>query len=356
VEFPVDNVERWAGELAYDRLADSLLLARDGCPTDRPFCSEIRALFAPPANVAPAAAVFCIDHVPTICLVEQATLLDDPKQRRNQIRRLCERLWNQNLARAVLVAGPTSFEAWSVDNPKAQREIILERDINAIDDWSVSGLLSGNVLEGRNSWFDPHKRLDKKLLDNITALIKGLSSDRIRPALARELIANVIFVAYLEDREIVSDEYRLTRGVRPIYDLMGERDRRGLEALFDQLRDDFNGDFLQPTSSGSQAWRWIPNAAFSLLHQFLARTVLRSGQTDFWRYDFSQIPIELVSGIYETFLASKDGDERGEEEPAGSKHSASGWGWMQSIGVSRLVANFLRSIFSAAILTRTPAD
>lgn len=40
--------------------------------------------------------------------------------------------------------------------------------------------------------------------------------------------------------------------------------------------------------------------------KFLDRTTLRTGQASFWRYDFSQIPIELIASIYETFLASKD--------------------------------------------------
>lgn len=51
-----------------------------------------------------ASAVLCIDRVPTVCLVDPARLAGSDQTQADQIRRFCERLWNQNLARIVLIA------------------------------------------------------------------------------------------------------------------------------------------------------------------------------------------------------------------------------------------------------------
>ena len=303
------EVERWAEELGYSRVAGALLRGTDQCPTDHPFASEIKSILEPADELPPAAAVFCIDSVPTVCLVDQASLATDSNRRREQMQQLRERLWNQNLARAVLVAGGDHFEAWSVDNPKVRREVVTESDSEKIVAWSVGGLTSDDVLKQRNDWFDPRKRVDKVLLDNITLLIASLRGDLSMP-MACELIAKVIFVAYLEDRGIVSEDYRRDRGVHDIYYLLSHLDATGIVNPFDQLRQDFNGDFLKPAFASGRDWHEISETAFIRLSAFLSRTVMRLGQRDFWRYDFGHIPIELISGIYETFLASKEDDAK----------------------------------------------
>lgn len=303
------EVGRWIGQLGYDLVAGGLITRADGWQSDAPFASELQAIFRPADGGPAVEAVFCVDRVPTVCLIEQAALASVETRRHEQIKDLCERLWNQNLARAVLVVSENSIEAWSVDNPRAEQEQIEVGEQAKWSAWSAKGLLSGEVLKQHKDWFDPKQRVDKVLLDNITVLIERLSSSGMKPAAAREVIAKVIFVAYLEDRQIVSDDYRRDRKVRPLYDLLVERDVSGLERLFAQLKEDFNGDFLKPNSKTGRTWHDVPNSAFDDLRHFLARTTLRSDQRDFWRYDFSQIPIELIAGIYEVFLASKANDK-----------------------------------------------
>ena len=90
-----------------------------------------------------------------------------------------------------------------------------------------------------------------------------------------------------------------------LIELLKNGDADGLERLFGQLQKDFNGDFLASDGREEGLWRGLPSTSFDDLHQFLQRTVLRSGQSDFWRYNFAQIPIELIAGIYETFLGQK---------------------------------------------------
>src|SRR3954449_2003689 len=118
----------WVTDLGYDRVTGAFV--REGSPQIdlHPFAPELRSIFAPERGPA-GMAVFCIDQVPTVCLLDQSRLSIERGARRAQVREFCERLWNQNLARVVLVTGEQSLEAWSVDNPDAhpQRYSLDER-------------------------------------------------------------------------------------------------------------------------------------------------------------------------------------------------------------------------------------
>ncbi|QLH72745.1 N-6 DNA methylase [Rhodopseudomonas palustris] len=297
------TIERWTRDLGYGDVPGALLADADQVPADHPFATEVVGMFDPGSDVG-ASAVLCIDRVPTVCLVDAEQLKGDERAKADQIRRFCERLWNQNLARIVLVVADDYVDAWSVDDPQAPCERLSDGSGIALTEFSFQGLLSGEILKNRATWFDPHKRVDKTLLDNVRVLVERLSGT-IAANIARELTASVIFVAYLEDREIITDAYRASRNVSSLIELLGNYNAIGLERLFGQLQKDFNGDFLATDGRHEATWRGLPPRAFEELHHFLRRTVLRSGQTAFWRYNFAQIPIELIAGIYETFLGQK---------------------------------------------------
>lgn len=312
----MDRVGAVAGELGYDRISGTLLRSWDQGVDHHPFAPELRAIFNDDV-VGSAAAVFCLDRVPTVCLLERSELPRDEVTKRAAVRALCERLWNQNLSRLVLVASEDTVEAWSVDNPDVEPE---QSSRGETSDWTFHSLMTGRALQGRDAWFDPARRVDRHLIENVTDLVDCLRQHGLSGSTARRLIARIIFVAYLEDRGIVGEAYRESRKVKPLIDLIGERDGRKLGGLFVKLRDDFNGDFLV-TDESETGWASLPRGAFQPLHDFLSQTTLRTGQKSFWRYDFSHIPIELIASIYETFLAHKD-EEDGRTPsatPAGSK-------------------------------------
>jgi hypothetical protein len=94
----VNSVERWIGDLGYGEVPGTLLERADDVPADHPFVSEVEAMFNGSTDVG-ASAILCIDRVPTVCLVDAAKLTGPQQAQTDQIRRFCERLWNQNLAR-----------------------------------------------------------------------------------------------------------------------------------------------------------------------------------------------------------------------------------------------------------------
>ncbi|EHJ95424.1 putative DNA methylase [Agrobacterium tumefaciens 5A] len=295
----------WLADLGYARVSGAMVREGDPAVDMHPFAPELRAIFETNGGSS-CDAVVCIDRVPTVCLVDCERLSKEASERRHQLRAFCERLWNQNLARVVMVTNVDWLEAWSVDNPDAEphRYNLSDRK-DAAETWSIAGLLNGEALRSRDHWFDPHKRVDKILLDNILMLVGKLAGCGQEPAAARRLVARLIFITYLEDRAIIGETYRELRKVRPLFEIVADRDRSSLRHLIRKLRGDFNGDFLS-SADGEPGWENLSDEAFEWIEQFLSRTSLRTGQASFWRYDFSQIPIELIASIYETFLSSKD--------------------------------------------------
>ena len=94
-----------------------------------------------------------------------------------------------------------------------------------------------------------------------------------------------------------------------MHGLVAEGNREGVSQLIDRLRGDFNGDFLG--SDRHDPWAAISEKGFEILSLFLSRTDMETGQGSFWNYDFSYIPVELLSGVYESFLTPEQQAEHG---------------------------------------------
>ncbi|CAN5234929.1 N-6 DNA methylase [soil metagenome] len=293
--------------LGYGRRDGALLRNAQDIPADHPFAPEIRRMFAPRDAEAGATAVFMHGGAPLACLVDADSLPTEPGPRELAVRLFCRRLWNQNLASVVLVLGADEVSAYSVLDPAAAPQRLKTSPTSTDGPWSHADLSSGRVWERHGSWFDPKLRVDNSLLANIVALLKvlcagpsGLTEDE-----ARHSLSKAIFVCFLEQRGIVGETYRARHEVATLLQLVSRGDRAGLERLFDRLRTDFNGDFLNPVIDDAAEFWDLPPRALSAIGEFLERTDLQTGQRSFWGYDFSEIPIELISGIYQTFLATK---------------------------------------------------
>ena len=305
----------WLGRLGY--IDEPQVLHRRGghIPDTHPYAPEIKALLQPPEDAVRAHAVFDIEGVPTVVFVGD----DEAPLAPSNMDRIRQKIWNQNLATVVIelngkdarafparkLAGPgnLSFEELSLDEARP------DGPFSALD------IVSANLSRRLPSWFDMGERVDRKLLKNIAATISKLSRSGFDENLekttirrhAELLMGQLLFISYLEHREIVGETYRDWRSVRRLHDLVANSDREGIQKLIYYLRQDFNGDFLDDDSY--DPWSHIVRGGYDIVEQFLSRTDMETGQGDFWNYDFSCIPVELISGLYESFLSPVEKDE-----------------------------------------------
>ncbi|HZR73461.1 N-6 DNA methylase [Bradyrhizobium sp.] len=301
----VTGLQNWLERLGY--AAEPAVLHRRGdeVPEIHPYALEIKSLLKPDGAIR-AQAVFDVEGVPTVVFVGDA---DEPLSGAalDEIRK---RIWNQNLATVVIeVKGDNAVARPARKLHNAEQRLTLG-EARPDGPFSAFDVASANLSRRAPNWFDIKARVDRKLLANLSTAVVKLSKAGFRAATGPELrrrhaellMGQVLFISYLEHRDIVGATYRQRRNVEQLHALVSQSNRNGVRALIDSLRQDFNGDFLG--GDRHDPWAALNVEGFELLDQFLLRTDMTTGQGDFWNYDFSYIPVELLSGLYESFLSA----------------------------------------------------
>ncbi|AYQ27481.1 DNA methylase [Polaromonas sp. SP1] len=293
----------WLDAWGYSEASGSLHVRAESVPGHHPYRTEIRSLLDPKGSIR-AKAVFDVEGVPTVCFLESdGNALDD----QGLLRSVRERAWNQNLVSMVMVVDATHALAAPTSLPEASFEQIEFKQAKPFGAFSRADVQSGEVFGRHADWFAPENRVDRKLLSNLGIIVEALIKEGLSKSSSQLLMAQVMFVAYLEHRGIVGDVYRKQRKVGSLFELAAQANRAGVIALMASLKKDFNGDLLEP-DGGRQVWRDFSDVAFGHLNEFLDHVDMADGQRSFWRYDFRFIPVELISGIYESFLAEDKRD------------------------------------------------
>ena len=209
-----------------------------------------------------------------------------------------------------------------IDDQEFDDRCLLQQLDAAADGLAIKNLIysaeSGRLWERYAEFFKPSERIDKVLLDNLSASHEALFREGLSSDAAQALLIQAMFIAYLEDREIVRPEHfrSASAGSSDTFlELLKSKNASALYRLFGLLREDFNGDlFVAPCSFDPQGPR--PRVVRAHL-QTLAR--FRSGheemghgrgQLRFWGYNFRYIPIELVSAVYDHFLGAREAERR----------------------------------------------
>lgn len=298
----LDRTQRWLDALGYAAHGDLLHRAGDAEPVRHAYAAELRAMLDPTGLIR-ATAVFDVEGMPTVCFI------DSDGRAEGWVDTIRQRIWNQNLVTIVLEVDDRRVVARSpLVSASGQEELVLS-EATKEGRLSAADVQSGDVWARHTAWFRPEGRVDTDLLANLGALIERIvDEDALDRSAAQLLLGQAMFVSYLEHRGIVGDYYRKTHKVGTLHALIAAKDRPGLAHLFQELSKTFNGDFLAPAVAIRAGWARLADGVLSKLGDFLSRVDMRTNQGSLWNYDFRFIPVELLSGIYETFL----GDEQQE--------------------------------------------
>jgi len=294
------TIQRWLDAWGY-QADEGLYFSSAEVHALHAYRKEVQELLNPEGLIH-ASAVFDVDGVPTVCFIEDdGTLAEDAIA----LDRIREKIWNQNLISVVLVVGEDNALAVPVNRQELQPELVKFSQASESGIYSQRDLQSGDVFRRHPAWFAPDERVDHDLLRNLRRMVEELVDVGIRKPDAQYLMAQVLFISYLECRNIIGDKYRAKHQIGRLGELVSAHDRTGITRLLTQLKEDFNGDFLESETGGYLLWNELQDEALTRLDQFLSRTDLETGQKSFWHYDFRFIPVELISGIYESFLSEE---------------------------------------------------
>lgn len=240
-------IHKWLEKLGY--AAEPAVLHRrdEAVPDSHPYALEIKTLLKPDGAIR-AQAVFDVEGVPTVVFVGD----NDEPLTPDALDQARKRIWNQNLATVVIEVKGDQAMALPARKLRDAGERLSLQDARPDGPFSALDVVSANLTRRTPHWFDVKARVDRKLLANLSTVVTKLSEGGLAGArddkkfrrLAELLMGQVLFVSYLEHREIVGSTYRKRREVETLHNLIARRDRKGMRTLIDWLRSDFNGDFL----------------------------------------------------------------------------------------------------------------
>ena len=261
--------------------------------------------------------ILCTEHVPLVYFKLLRRV--DPAE----IVQLHRKFWNHGGAPILALVTPKHVHVYSgfikpesdigTDGQIAGLVSVIERASESLREF-LPAVESGEFFRLHEKSFDPSKRVDRDLLDNLQATREKLIEDSTAGALESKvldaLLCRLVFACYLFDRGVVGQAYLRDLGhpeathLRDVLSLQPRsRAKKALYDLFRQLGKDFNGDLFSDNLDSEAST--VSLSHVSTLAEFFHGTNVRSGQRAFWPYDFAAIPIEAISAIYERFLTDK---------------------------------------------------
>jgi len=269
--------------------------------------------------------ILCIDGKPAVYFKDFKRPVT-----RTKVNELHKRFWNQGTGTLLVIQDPSSVLILSGMVPPSNEDglidghaALIERLHRVADTLEahqfVESVASGHYYRKWVEYFNSDEAVDQYLLNNL-----GVVSDYLchgdAPAERKRvhsLLGRVIFTCYLIDRKIIFlQDYSFIRrrGIEKLVDLFqkyaAERARDLLYELFARLRTDFNGSMFDDDLDSEK--RDVSDEDIDTLRRFLEGEQLESRQRTlgFWAYDFSVIPVETISAIYEKFLEEEDAVDR----------------------------------------------
>ena len=242
----------------------------------------------------------------------------------DEARIIHRKLWNLCSVPFLIVLLPHQIRVYTGFNYREE-----DPDAGLLDEISEEKKLK-NLIEALSSvsidtgftWkskyaekLDSNQRVDKRLLENIDDLGKALTTiGGLEDKLANALIGKFIYLKYLRDKGILTDEWMLENNIRPDTVFSLNPTVNGLRKLVLALENRFNGrifpiDFDAEQTLNDKHIKWA-SAIFSGAKIVDTGFVDAEGTPDiifqlhlaFKAYDFDFIPVETLSSIYEQFI------------------------------------------------------
>lgn len=239
-------------------------------------------------------ALFCFGGRPLIFFFENPS--DESS--------LHKAIWNLNEIPIVVVVMDTTVQVYNgFAYEKELKHLQLLGGEDVLGDFNYFKIVTGLGWEEYRERLGYHNRVDYFLLKNIQYAQEKIQSTSVPRNLANRLIGKFIFLRYLTDRNVMLRFEGTTRALTnsDLIELLQDRSR--LYKLFDALQDSqigFNGDLFKITREELDI---VPDAALNVLVRLLRCDDLESGEMSLFDvYDFSILPIEFISNVYERFI------------------------------------------------------
>ncbi|HIG94159.1 MAG TPA: N-6 DNA methylase [Nanoarchaeota archaeon] len=223
-----------------------------------------------------------------------------------EIKYILEKIWSLDEVPLFFVITPKLVRIYNSfffdkDNPKKIEEKI--ENINSfLEEFKYEKLLGGDFLNKNELGFSKKRRLGEYLKDNLSVLIDKLESD----GLEREIINNLLLKCFFSKCFIDRYDYFLKKikndyKVNSFEELILNID--DLYNFFGELKEKHNGDIFKTEKEEKNK---IKKSSLKIISNFYKGYDLSRNQSVLFNpYNFSIIPVSLVSDIYQVVLGEE---------------------------------------------------
>jgi type I restriction-modification system DNA methylase subunit len=229
------------------------------------------------------------------------------------------RVWNQNVVPFLIVVTPKNIRLYSgfeYDRDQSDEERVLEIAESANEILGKLSALTSERIDSEDIWewrpLSVEGRVDRHLLADLKRLSEVLTDKtkdyRLPPEHAHTLIGKYIYLKYLRDRDILSNRRLSDARVREEDILSSAAQKEKLYQLEEYLNEFLNGSVFPLPSGNDIQTKHVQKTA----SVFKGSDPKSGQQVLFDIYDFSYVPIETLSVVYQQFLHQKDeGKQKG---------------------------------------------
>ena len=317
IEKQIPVSDKWLSALDLQRRHSPELYLPQDSIVGSPHAGAIRDSF----EKMGVSAIFCVQGVPTFAYLVQETY------DQTAVIETHANLWNQGLASLLLVLVDDTLRIFSlakvpvknVDH-EFERNCLIETLTLVEEALKIKGLISGaesgRLWQEHKEFFKVSERVDTYLLGNLLKSHEELTNSGLDTDAAQALLMQTMFISYLEDRGIINEAYYCTildDDITSLHQVCKTKIVKNLEVLFNALSRDFNGNmFVSPCSFEPDIERHkLTSEHLLILGRFRSgKENMKSGQLQFWGYNFQYIPVELISAVYDRFLGEKEIERR----------------------------------------------
>lgn len=210
-------------------------------------------------------------------------------------------LWNRNDIPISLFITPTDIilnNNFSIQDTQKYLNSLFKNGKFDFELLKYDNIINGKYIEACEKIIKVSDRVDRKLLKNIQNSLRLLCEKGTSFPKAHNIMSKSIFIKYLEDRKIITKNTFEKFNVKSFNEILQSNH---IENFFKYLEEKFNGNIFYTTEEES-----LQKYELNIVLDFLSGMDLETGQLSFCGYDFSIIPIELISNIYELFLQEED--------------------------------------------------
>ena len=238
-------------------------------------------------------ALYALDNNPLIIFKEYNNINDY----NNNYKKLLNQIWNLNDIPILFICRPDQIEIYNANffNEDESRLAIFDK-LEDLKSFQIEDIVNGSFFINYKNEFDKSKKVQNYLLNNISETKKILTKNNLPNNIVYGLIGKLIFSKYLIDRKIINyttdDFYNIIENKKKLFD------------FFRLIEDRFNLKLFELNKRDEQ---YIKQEHLkSLSNLFRGHDIVQQQEVLFCPYDFSIIPIELISNIYEIFLEEYD--------------------------------------------------